>query len=425
MADVQVSSETQRFIDKDMHYGAHNYHPLPVVLTKGEGCFVWDVEGKRYFDFLSAYSAVNQGHCHPKIVKAVSDQAGTLALTSRAFHNDRMGDMLKKISEVTGFPKVLPMNTGAEGVETAIKAMRRWGYRKKGIAKDKAEIIVAKGNFHGRTTTIVGFSDDPGAYADFGPVTPGFVQVDYDDLDALKQAITPNTAGVLLEPIQGEAGVKMPSDEWLVGVRKLCTENNVLLCWDEIQTGLGRTGRMFAWQHACAKNPGCTFQSDCPSAGKACARPDLIILGKALSGGLYPVSCVAAKEEVMGVFDPGSHGSTYGGNPMAAAAAIAALDVLIDEDLCAKALALGTKAVERLKAGITSKNLKEVRGRGLMLAVEFTTPNAHDVAVDLMGKGVLAKDTHETTIRFAPALVISEADLNQALDLIIEVCNTY
>ncbi|HBP17013.1 MAG TPA: ornithine--oxo-acid transaminase [Planctomycetes bacterium] len=401
-------SKTQGLIDQAMHFGAHNYHPLEVVLTRGEGPFVWDVEGRRYFDFLSAYSAVNQGHCHPKIVKALVDQSRVLALTSRAFHNDKMGAMLEKIAEVTGFPKVLPMNTGAEGVETAIKAMRRWGYRNKKVAEGKAEIIVALGNFHGRTTTIVGFSDDPGSYQDFGPFTPGFVQVEYGDVAALEAAITPNTVGVLIEPIQGEAGVKIPADGYLAGVRAACSKNNVLLCWDEIQTGLGRTGKMFCWQHEGEE-----------------ARPDLVILGKALSGGLYPVSCVAGTEEVMNVFDPGSHGSTYGGNPVAAAVAVAALEVLEEEDLPNKALALGEHVKARFDKEITTDNLAETRVRGLMLAVEFKTGIAHDAAVALQHKGVLAKDTHETTIRFAPALTITKEQLDEALDIIIPTLNEF
>jgi len=411
-----TAGSTQHFIDLDMRCGAHNYHPLPVVLTRGEGCFVWDVEGKRYYDFLSAYSAVNQGHCHPKIVQALTQQAGRLALTSRAFHNDRMGEMLQKIGELTGFPKVLPMNTGAEGVETAIKAMRRWGYRKKGVADGKAEIIVAENNFHGRTTTIVGFSSDPDSYEGFGPPTPGFVPVPYGDVEAVKKAMNANTVGVMLEPIQGEAGVIIPPDDYLPAVRALCREQNVLFCLDEIQTGLGRTGRMFAWEHMSAKNADCT---------RMAARPDLIILGKALSGGLYPVSCVASTEEVMGVFDPGSHGSTYGGNPMAAAVSIAALDVLIDEGLCERAAELGEHAVARLQAELKRDDLKEVRGRGLMLAIEFTSHIAHACAEALLTKGLLAKDTHDTTLRFAPALTIDKGQLDEALGLIIDTINGF
>ncbi|RMG14579.1 MAG: ornithine--oxo-acid transaminase [Planctomycetota bacterium] len=393
---------TAALIQQAERYGAHNYHPLPVVLSRGEGCFVWDVEGRRYFDMLSAYSAVNQGHCHPRIVGALTEQAARLALTSRAFHNDRMGGMLQKIAELTGFEKVLPMNTGAEAVETAIKAMRKWGYEVKGIPQDQAEIVVAEGNFHGRTTTIVGFSSDPGTYQGFGPKTPGFRSVPYGDAAALREALGPHTCGVLLEPIQGEAGVKIPPDDYLPAVRAACEEQKVLLCLDEIQTGLGRTGKLFAWEHVGA-------------------RPDLIILGKALSGGLYPVSCVAANDEVLGVFTPGTHGSTYGGNPLAAAVACAALDVLIDEDLSARAAALGEVFVSELRRRLDTPQLLEVRGRGLMVAAEFRRPCAHELALELMKVGVLAKDTHDTTLRFAPPLVIREEQLREALDLIVPV----
>lgn len=404
--EAQVARDTQSFIQQAERFGAHNYHPLDVVLERGEGPFVWDVEGRRYYDMLSAYSAVNQGHCHPKIVAALSEQAAKLALTSRAFHNDRMGEMLERIAEVTGFGKVLPMNTGAEGVETAIKAMRRWGYEKKGVPADKAEIIVAEGNFHGRTTTIVGFSSDPGSYTHFGPFTPGFVQVPYGDAAALEAAITPNTVGVLLEPIQGEAGVKIPPDDYLPAVRAATTKANVVLCLDEIQTGLGRTGKMFAWQHTDT-------------------RPDMIILGKALSGGLYPVSCIACDAGIMDVFTPGSHGSTYGGNPMAAAVALAALEVLEQEELSAKAHDQGEHTRARLTAELTSSNVKEIRVRGLMIAVEYTTGIAHDVVVQLQAAGVLAKDTHETTIRFAPPLVITREQLDEALDIVIPILNAH
>ncbi|MBL4844102.1 MAG: ornithine--oxo-acid transaminase [Planctomycetes bacterium] len=403
---TETEGKTRQFIEQAERFGAHNYHPLGVVLTRGEGCFVWDVEGTRYFDMLSAYSAVNQGHCHPRIVKALVDQSRVLALTSRAFHNDRMGDMLEKLATLTGFERVLPMNTGAEGVETAIKAIRRWGYRVKGIPANEAEIIVALGNFHGRTTTIVGFSDDSDAYSDYGPFTPGFKQVPYNDLDALAAAITDKTAGVIIEPIQGEAGVMIPAADYLPGVQKLCKENNVVFCLDEIQTGLGRTGKLFAWQHDCE-------------------RPDMIILGKALSGGLYPVSCIAADDAIMSVFTPGSHGSTYGGNPVAAAVATAALDVLIDEDLCNKALALGEHVKARFDAELTTANLKETRVRGLMIAVEYQTGVAHDAAVALQSQGILAKDTHATSIRFAPPLVITKAQLDEALDIIIPTLNSF
>jgi ornithine--oxo-acid transaminase len=395
---------TAEYLAQVDRFGAHNYAPLDVVIARGEGCFLWDVEGRRYVDMLSAYSAVNQGHCHPRIVRALVEQAQVLTLTSRAFHNDRMGDMLERIAGLTGFPVVLPMNTGAEAVETAIKGMRRWGYRVKGVPDGEAEIVVASGNFHGRTTTIVGFSDDPDTREGFGPATPGFVTVPFGDAAALRRAIGPNTVGVLLEPIQGEAGVKIPPDDYLPAVRAACGEAKVLLCLDEIQTGLGRTGRMFAWEHVGA-------------------RPDLIVLGKALSGGAYPVSAVAGEREVMDLFTPGTHGSTYGGNPLAAAVCVAALDVLQDEGLVERAARLGAHALDRLKAELRRPDLREVRGRGLMLAVEFTTGTAKAACKQLMAGGILAKDTHKTTIRFAPALVIPEDVLDEALDTIVRVLN--
>lgn len=387
-------------------FSARNYSPLEVVIARGEGCFLWDVEGRRYYDFLSAYSAVNQGHCHPRIVRALLEQAQVLTLTSRAFHNDRMGDLLQRIAEVTGFPTVLPMNTGAEGVETAIKAMRRWGYLVKKVPDGKAEIIVAGGNFHGRTTTIVGFSDDATARDTFGPATPGFVRVPYGDAEALAAAFTPDTVGLLLEPIQGEAGVNIPPDDYLPRARALCSQRRAIFCLDEIQTGLGRTGKMFAFEHVGV-------------------RPDLVILGKALSGGVYPVSCVAGIREVMELFTPGTHGSTYGGNPLGAAVALAALDVLADEQLPERAARLGAHALERLRREVTSADLREVRGRGLMLAVEYRKPVAKAACKALLAAGVLAKDTHETTIRFAPPLVISDEQLDEALDLTVPALNRF
>ncbi len=395
-------TRTAEFIAQSERWGAHNYHPLDVVLTRGAGAFVWDVEGRRYVDMLSAYSAVGQGHCHPRIVAALVEQAGKLSLSSRAFYTDRMGEMLERIAGLTGCAKVLPMNSGAEAVETAIKAMRRWGYEHRRVPEGQAEIVVASGNFHGRTTTIISFSDEPEYQRGFGPLTPGFVLVPFGDAAALAAAIGPNTVGVLLEPIQGEAGVVIPPAGYLRAVREACTAANVLLCFDEIQTGLGRTGAMFAWQHEDA-------------------RPDLIVLGKALSGGLYPVSCLCTSAEVMRVFTPGSHGSTYGGNPLAAAVCIAAIDVLIDEDLVARSAALGARALARLRAELRSPEVAEIRGRGLMIAVEYRQPIARTVAQDLAAVGILAKETHGTTIRLMPPLVIAEADLDAALAAAIPV----
>jgi ornithine--oxo-acid transaminase len=398
-----ISSTERDFIDQAEHFGARNYAPLEVVLTRGERCFVWDVEGRRYFDFLSAYSAVSQGHCHPRIVAALVEQASRLSLASRAFHNDRMGAMLERIARLSGFQKVLPMNTGAEAVETAIKAMRRFGYERRGVPDGTAEIVVAEGNFHGRTTTIVGFSDEPLYARHFGPKTPGFRMVPFGDAPALLAAIGPSTVGVLLEPIQGEAGVRIPKEGYLAEVRSICTERGVLLCLDEIQTGLGRTGRMFAFE-------------------REAARPDLLVLGKALSGGLYPVSCMCADDVVMSVFDPGSHGSTYGGNPLAAAVTLAALDVIEDERLCERAERLGAHALTRLRDGLAAlRPVREVRGRGLMIAVEYHDDVANAVAHRLANEGVLAKDTRRNVLRLMPPLVIEQAELDEALDRAIPV----
>ncbi|MBK6513267.1 MAG: ornithine--oxo-acid transaminase [Polyangiaceae bacterium] len=383
-------------------YGARNYAPLDVVLTRGQGCFVWDVRGRRYFDFLSAYSAVSQGHCHPRIVAALVEQAGRLSLTSRAFHNDKMGAMLERIARLTGFEKVLPMNTGAEAVETAIKAMRRFGYEHRSVPEGEAEIVVMSGNFHGRTTTIVGFSDEPAYRHGFGPPTPGFVLAPYGDVGALARLMKDTTVGVLLEPIQGEGGVVIPKEGYLREVRALCHERGVLMALDEVQTGLGRTGKMFAFEWETA-------------------RPDLLILGKALSGGLYPVSCVCADDEVMRVFSPGSHGSTYGGNPLGAAVAVAALDVVEDEHLAERARALGERALERLRKDVRGEHIKDVRGRGLMIAVEYEDDRAHDVAVALAEAGVLAKDTRRSVVRLMPPLVITEEQLDEALDLALPI----
>jgi ornithine--oxo-acid transaminase len=387
---------TEDLIKKDNTYGAHNYHPLPVVLSKAEGPWVWDVEGKRYLDCLSAYSAVNQGHRHPRIIQAMKDQLDTLDLTSRAFHNDIMGEFLKRLCEFSGFEVALPMNTGAEAVETAIKLARKWGYEKKGIEMNKAEIIVCCENFHGRTTTIVGFSSDPESFEGFGPATPGFRMIPYDDTEALKEAINDNTAGFLVEPIQGEAGVKVPSDGYLKKVREICRENNILLLLDEVQTGFCRTGRRFCFQHEDA-------------------RPDVLIVGKALGGGLYPVSGILSDWEKMEVFTPGSHGSTFGGNPIGSAVAIAALDVLEDEKLDERSQEMGEFFRDRLSS-IDSDLIKEVRGKGLLVALELKEEAglAREYCNKLRDRGILAKDTHGQTIRFAPALVIKKEDLEWA-----------
>ena len=390
--------------EADTH-GAHNYAPLPVVLSRGQGAFVWDVEGRRYTDCLSAYSALNQGHCHPRIVEALVTQAHVLTLTSRAFHHDLMASFLARVSAVSGFEKVLPMNSGAEAVETALKAMRRWGHEVRGVPDGTAEIVVAEGNFHGRTITAVSLSSDPSSFGHYGPHTPGFVKVPFGDADALARAIGPRTVGVLLEPIQGEAGVIVPPDDYLTRVRALCTEHRVVMCLDEIQTGLGRTGRMFAWQH-----------------GGAGARPDAILLGKALSGGMLPVSAFCADAWLMDVFTPGTHGSTYGGNPLACAVGLAALDVLEDEQLPERAARLGGRALARLRAGLAeAPHVKEIRGRGLMVAIQLHDRSAHARALSLMKEGVLAKDTHGHTLRVLPPLVIEEPDLDAAIDAVVRV----
>lgn len=391
---TSAASLTDQLIEKDSQYGAQNYAPLPVVLEKGQGVYVWDVEGKKYFDMLSAYSALNQGHCHPEIVAAAKRQIDRLTLTSRAFYNDVMGDLLAKISEVTGFEKVLLMNSGAEGVETAVKAMRRWGYTVKGIPDDLAEIVVCEENFHGRTTTIVSFSTDPLSYEGFGPGTPGFKIVPYNDLEALEKAITPRTCGFLVEPIQGEAGVNVPDLDYLRAVREVCTANQVLLCADEIQTGLGRTGRMLCYEHSGI-------------------RPDIVILGKALSGGLYPISAIACDHSVMNVFKPGNHGSTYGGNPLASAIGIAALNVIVNERLPERAAENGLYFLEKLR-DLRHPAIKEVRGKGLLLAIEFTEPLAKMFCKKLKEEGLLAKDTHDVTVRFAPPLIITRDQIDDA-----------
>jgi len=395
---------SQDFIKKEDKYGAHNYHPLPVVLSKGEGIYVWDVEGKRYFDFLSAYSAVNQGHCHPKIVKAMTDQAGKLALTSRAFYNDCLGEYEEYITKYFGYDKVLPMNSGAEGDETALKLCRRWAYDKKGIPENKAKIIVCEGNFHGRTITIISMSTDPDSYKGFGPYTPGFVVVPYNDIKALKKELEdPNVAGFLVEPIQGEAGVYVPDDGFLKAAYDLCHEKNVLFIADEVQTGLCRTGKMLACDHEGV-------------------RPDILILGKALSGGMYPISAVLTDDEVMLCIKPGEHGSTFGGNPIAAKVGIAALQVLKDEKLAENSEKLGKLFRSEMQKVVDKNEMAElVRGKGLLNAVVIKPKNnkkAWDVCVAMKDNGLIAKPTHEHIIRFAPPLIINEKHLIEAIGII-------
>jgi ornithine--oxo-acid transaminase len=396
---------TKDFIALEEQYGAHNYHPLDVVIEKAEGVWVYDVEGKRYLDCLSAYSAVNQGHVHPEILKALLEQAKKVTLTSRAFRNDQLPMLYKELSEMTGYEMSLPMNSGAEAVETAVKLARKWAYTVKGVPRHQAEIITAAGNFHGRTVTIVSFSTEPSYRDDFGPFTPGFVNVPYGDASAIEKAITPNTAAVMLEPIQGEGGVIIPPAGYLKKVAEVCKKNNVLFMADEIQTGLARTGKLFAAQHEGV-------------------RPDVTIIGKALAGGFYPVSAVLADKAVLGLFKPGEHGSTFGGNPLAAAVARAALKVIRDEKLAERSQKLGEYFVEQL-AEIPSPHVREVRGKGLLIGVELkpSAGGARRFCVALQEKGVLAKETHDNVIRFAPPLVIDKDTIDWALPLIRDVLN--
>jgi len=393
-----TTTRSQSLIDQENEFGAHNYHPLDVVATKGEGIWLEDVEGKRYMDFLAAYSAVNQGHNHPRIAAAMIAQCQKLALTSRAFRNDQFPPLLEKLCRLTGFAKALLMNSGAEAVETAIKASRKWAYDRKGVEYGKAEIIAFEGNFHGRTTTIVGFSTDPDSFQGFAPVTPGFKVVPYGDLAAVAAAITPNTASILVEPVQGEGGVIIPPKGFLKGLRELCDQNRVLLITDEIQSGLGRTGKLFAFEHEGI-------------------RPDGVTIGKALSGGFYPVSAFLATEEVMSVFTPGIHGSTYGGNPLACAVASAALDVLVDEKLVERTAELGLHLEARLKA-LKSPLVKAVRVTGLWAGIDLdpAAGGARKYCYALKDRGMLCKDTHTHTIRLAPPLVITKAELDWAVD---------
>jgi ornithine--oxo-acid transaminase len=399
---IALSAHAQKYIDLEDQYGAHNYHPLPVVLERGEGVFVWDVEGKRYYDFLSGYSAVNQGHCHPKIIAALLEQAPKLTLTSRAFYSNLLGEFEKYITGYFGYDKVLPMNTGVEAVETALKLSRRWGYDVKGIAENKAKIIVVEENFHGRTSTVISFSTDPASYKGFGPFATGFIKIPYNDLAALEKALQDKeVAAFLFEPIQGEAGVVVPGEGYLSGVRELCTKYNVLMVADEIQTGLARTGKMLACDHEEV-------------------RPDILILGKALSGGTLPVSAVLADDAIMLTIKPGEHGSTYGGNPLACAVAIASLQVLKEEKLAEKAATLGTFFRDELKK-LNSPFIETIRGKGLLnaIVIKHQDPEAAwALCLELKENGLLAKPTHGDKIRFAPPLVITQEQLAECVSII-------
>lgn len=390
-------------IEKANRYGAKNYKPLDVVLTKGEGVWVWDEQGNRYMDMLAAYSAVNQGHVHPKIVAAAKDQLERITITSRAFHNDKMGDMIEKLCQLSGFEKALPMNSGAEAVETALKAVRKWGEKIKGVPRNKGEIIAFENNFHGRTITIISFTSDEQYKDGFGPLTPGFRIVKYNDLQAVKDVINENTVAILAEPIQGEGGVIIPDEGYLKGLRKIADENNLLLVLDEIQTGLGRTGKMFAFEYEGI-------------------RPDVLCVGKALSGGIMPISAMLANNEVMQVFTPGDHGSTFGGSPLAGAVAIAALDVLVDEHMVENAADLGVYFSQKLKE-LNSSVIKEIRSKGMMIGVEVTEDALTGRAYCelLMKEGILAKETHDKTIRFTPPLVITKEEIDWAVDKIKKV----
>jgi ornithine--oxo-acid transaminase len=409
---VLEQTASQKVIALEDKYGAHNYHPLPVVLEKGEGVYVWDVEGTKYYDFLSAYSAVNQGHCHPKIINALTQQAGVLTLTSRAFYNNVLGDFEKYITELFGYDKVLPMNTGVEGGETAIKLCRKWGYKVKGIPENKAKILFAENNFWGRTLAAVSSSTDPSAYNDYGPYLPGFDIIKYNDLEALETALEdPNVAGFMVEPIQGEAGVVVPDDGYLKKAYELCKKNNVLFIADEVQTGISRTGKLYCCQHEDVK-------------------PDILILGKALSGGVFPVSCALANNEVMMTIKPGEHGSTFGGNPLACKVAMAALDVAVNENLAENAERMGQIFRDKINEYIPNSRItQKVRGRGLLNAVVINdtedSSTAWDICMALRDKGLLAKPTHGNIIRFAPPLVITEKELLECVAIIVETLKQF
>jgi ornithine--oxo-acid transaminase len=397
---------TADYIALEDQNGANNYRPLDVVITRAEGVWVWDVDGNRYLDFLAAYSAVNQGHCHPRIVKSLVEQAGRVGLTSRAFRNDQLGPFCKELTELTGFARVLPMNTGVEAVETAIKAARKWAYTVKGVPEDQAEILVFEGNFHGRTTTVVGFSSEDEYRFGFGPFAPGFRILPYGDADAVAEAMHANVAAILVEPIQGEAGIVLPPEGYLKRLRELADQNDALLLLDEIQSGLGRTGTLFAYQHEGI-------------------RPDIVIIGKALSGGMYPVSAILADDEVMSVFHPGEHGSTYGGNPLAAAVAREALEVLVEEDMITQSAEKGEYFLERLQT-IPSEHVEEIRGKGLWIGIELkpSAGGARRFCEALQEEGLLCKETHATVIRIAPPLTISREEIDWAVERLEKVLTT-
>jgi ornithine--oxo-acid transaminase len=405
ISDIYPASATSAadVIARESRYGARNYLPLPVVLTRGSGVWLWDVNGRRYLDMMGAYSAASHGHCHPRLVQALTTQAQRLDVVSRAYHTDVLGPFLERLCHVSGMDMALPMNTGAEAVETAIKAARRWGYRVKKVPADRAEIIVAAGNFHGRTTAVIGFSSEPDYRADFGPFAPGFVHVPFGDSAAVERAITPNTAAVFIEPIQGEAGIRVPPKEWLADLRRICDRHNVLLIVDEVQSGLGRTGRMFAFEHAGI-------------------RPDGVVVGKALGGGLLPVSAFLARAEVMNLFEPGSHGSTFGGNPLAAAVGLEALKVLEEEKLVERSAELGAHLMARLKA-VDSALITDVRGQGLWVGVEIdpARATAREVCERLADVGILTKETHDTVVRFAPPFVITREEIDWAVSVFTRV----
>lgn len=404
MNNTKLSANSQTLIDIDHHYNVNNYHPLPVVIAKGEGAWLWDVDGKRYLDMMSAYSAVSHGHSHPKIIDVLQKQAQTLNICSRAFYNDQLPLFLKKLCQLLNYERAVIMNSGAEAVETAIKAMRRWGYQKKGIEANQAEIIVTSNNFHGRTIGIISFSSDDDYKQGFGPFLPGFKLVPFGDIQAIQKAITPNTCGILTEPIQGEAGIVLPPKNWLKNLREICDQNNVLMAVDEIQSGLGRTGKMLACEHESVK-------------------PNIVILGKSLGGGILPVSAVVGTDDVLSVFNPGSHGSTFGGNSLASAVASKALDVLVEEDLCARSTELGEYFLNQLRSTIQSPMVTDIRGLGLWIGIEFSPSyvSARTVAEKLIAEGILTKETHDTVIRLAPPLVIEKKSIDWCLTVIKKV----